>query len=154
MGINIRTELVNPLFYESELDIGYLKRAIKLVTYINRMMANGREDDFMLKQVKGGKSVSLKEKEFASIEIQVDVEELKNNVESKSSDSETEQLDSENEGDIHWQVRTLLKNHAIDIMTRMNPTKKGYYKLVWEEMSLEKLFEYKLEGVFKNREKE
>jgi hypothetical protein len=97
----------------------------------------------------------MKEKEFANIEIQVDEEELKNNLPTKSSNSsETEQYESENDGDINWQVKTLLKNHAIDIMTRMNPTKKGYYKLVWEEMTLEKLFEYKLEGVFKNREKE
>ena len=39
-------------------------------------------------------------------------------------------------------------------MTRLKPEKKGYYKLVWEDMDLEKLFDYKLEKVFKTREDE
>jgi hypothetical protein len=42
----------------------------------------------------------------------------------------------EKEGDINSQVLDLLKGHAIDIMTRMNPSKRGYYKMVWEEMDL------------------
>ena len=39
-------------------------------------------------------------------------------------------------------------------MTRMNPGKRGYYKLVWEKLSLEELFEYKLERVFTTPEHE
>lgn len=48
----------------------------------------------------------------------------------------------------------MLKNHAIDILTRMNPDKKGYYKMVWEDMDLQKLFDYKLSEVFKDQEGE
>ena len=46
----------------------------------------------------------------------------------------------------------MLKNHAIDIMTRMNPSKSNYYKLVWKDYDLEKLLEYRLENVFKDNE--
>jgi hypothetical protein len=31
------------------------------------------------------------------------------------------------------QVLNMLKGHAIDILVRMNPSRKNYYKLVWEE---------------------
>lgn len=38
-------------------------------------------------------------------------------------------------------------------MTRMNPTKKGYYTIVLEQMKLDKLLDYKIEGVFLTGEK-
>ena len=41
-----------------------------------------------------------------------------------------------------------MKKHLIDLMTRMNPTKKGYYTIVLEQMKLDKLLDYKIEGVF------
>lgn len=71
--MNIRCDLINPLFYESEFEIQLVKRATKVVTYINRLIQDGKKDDFILRQIKGGQDVKLKEKEFASIEIQVDV---------------------------------------------------------------------------------
>lgn len=155
IGLSIRDDLIKPLYLESDLELTQIKRAIKICTYVNRMIKDGKVDDFQLKQIKGGEAVKIKEKEFATAEVQVDEEELKNNIPTQSSEeSSEEKYESEHDGDINWQVKTLLKNHAIDIMTRLNPTKRGYYKLVWEEMTLEKLFEYKLENVFKTREKE
>ena len=40
------------------------------------------------------------------------------------------------EPDINNEMLRVLKGHAIDILTRMTPDKRGYYKLVWEKMDL------------------
>ena len=57
-------------------------------------------------------------------------------------------------GSIENHILLLVKNHAIDIMTRMKPGKRGYYKLIWEDMDLEKICAYQLENVFKTRKDE
>jgi hypothetical protein len=44
--------------------------------------------------------------------------------------------------------------HAIDILTRLDSKKKGYYKMIWREMDLKKLLNYKLERVFHDQEHE
>lgn len=49
-------------------------------------------------------------------------------------------------------VLTLLKSHAIDILVRMNPSRKNYYKLVWADYNFENLLEYKLSNVFKDND--
>lgn len=36
----------------------------------------------------------------------------------------------------------------------MNPNKRGYYQLIWENMDLEKICSYQLENVFKTRKDE
>ena len=46
----------------------------------------------------------------------------------------------------------MLKGHAIDILVRMNPEKKNYYKLVWEEYDYGQLLNYKLSNVFTDQE--
>lgn len=58
------------------------------------------------------------------------------------------------EPDINNQILYVLKGHAIDILTRRAPEKRGYYKLVWEKMDFKMLTEYKLDGVYKTREDE
>lgn len=78
----------------------------------------------------------------------MDTEELKMNGQASDQESEEEEV---MEGDTNWFVKEMLKNHAIDLMTRMNPGKRGYYKLVWEKITLDEIFEYKLERVFIDR---
>ena len=45
-------------------------------------------------------------------------------------------------------VLGLLKNHLITVMTRMNPGKATYFKMVWENMNFQNLFKQELESVY------
>ena len=44
----------------------------------------------------------------------------------------------------------MLKNHLIGIIARQRPQKIGYYKMVWEEMTIEKMMSQVMENVFLN----
>ena len=43
-----------------------------------------------------------------------------------------------------------LKSHAIDILAREDPSKKGYYKMVWRNQSLEDLINYQLPNIYED----
>ena len=45
----------------------------------------------------------------------------------KSAESSESENDEALIGNIDNHILLLVKNHAIDIMTRMNPNKRGYY---------------------------
>ena len=45
-------------------------------------------------------------------------------------------------------ARHFSKEHIIDIIMRDNPGKKGYYRMVWEDQSLNELVTYKLANVY------
>ena len=101
-GMTIRPNLV---------DSKSMAKAVKACIYINRLLRDGLEESFKLQ-----KNVKPKdgEKTFAQADVQVDVEELKAN----TSESEEEDFDKT--------IFNLVKEHAIDVYTRMKPTKKGY----------------------------
>ena len=48
----------------------------------------------------------------------------------------------------------MLKDHAISIITRLKPSKRGYFNMVWEAFGFKKLLNYKLEGIFKDEMEE
>ena len=74
----------------------HLKRVIKVCLYVNRMMRDGKEDDFLMKQVKGGEVVSTPAKSYKEVDIQVDAEELQKNVPTEpSASSESEEVVNE-----------------------------------------------------------
>lgn len=51
-----------------------------------------------------------------------------------------------------WQCLQLLKGHAIELLSRTKPSKKGYYKLVWENFTLSDLLNFQMENVFSSKE--
>ena len=78
-------------------------------------------------------------KEYASVMIQFDAEELNNNI-------------FKAEGEVHadlpktseQKLFDILKEYAINLVTRSNPTsgKKGYYRVVWEDFSFDDLMDF------------
>ena len=45
-------------------------------------------------------------------------------------------------------IFSLVKEHAIDVFTRLKPTKKGYQNLMWEAYTADDLLNQKMENVF------
>ena len=114
-----------------------------------------------MKQIVDGKALQAICKEFADKEIQTQPTIFMDsgNVSKKTStkinqmptegDATEELVQDANQFDEEKNlILSLLKEHAIDILTRMNPKKKGYYKLVWEDMDLNKLLNYQMGNVF------
>ena len=46
----------------------------------------------------------------------------------------------------------ILKRHAISILSAMDPTRRSYYELVWEDTGFHHLAEYRMENVYKTKE--
>jgi ferric iron reductase protein FhuF len=44
----------------------------------------------------------------------------------------------------------LVKEHAIEVFTRLDSTKQSYYKLMWENFTIDALFDYSFENVFQD----
>ena len=76
--------------------------------YINRLIRDGLQEDFNLQQI----AAPIK-KEYAEAECQVEEDELEKKEVDESDNTVSEILD-------------LLKDHAIGMVTRLKPTKRGY----------------------------
>lgn len=146
VGFQLRSELIRSVYMQSNYRFSELKRAIKLVIQLNQMVQNGEVEEFQIRSVKIGDE--FENIEPVDVEIQVDKEELERNGLEERTSSEEDLDDST----IEQQVLKMLKLHAISVLTRTNPKRKGYYQLIWEEMDFEKLFEYKLDNVFRDQE--
>lgn len=137
---------------DSEFDLIHLKRVLKVCIFVNKMFKFGKSDDFVMKQIKDGEEViNEAKKEYAAAQVQVDVEELKQNGADPNSAGPAASSIVEPPTS---KVLKLLKNHAIDMVTRMNPQNRNYYKMVWESTTLQELLETKLDAVFKDKERE
>ena len=124
----------------SDCDLKALKRVVKICSFVKRMMRDGKEIDFRLMNGAGEEKES-----FADKESQVIVAELEANVEPAEELSVEEQPISPADA-----LFNLLKKHAIDVLTRAARRPKGYYAVIWEDLTLEQLLEYRLEQVFKD----
>lgn len=60
--------------------------------------------------------------------------------------------DDEEDGTPRTRNNRMLKNHLIGIIARERPQKVGYYKMVWEDMTTEKMMSQVMENVFLNDE--
>ena len=77
----------------------------------------------------------------------MDVEELEANKEpSEESEKEVEEVKE----DFNNTIFGILKEHAVDLFTRLKPTKKTYQHLMWEDFTPEDLLNQKMENVFQN----
>jgi len=68
LGFKFRPELVPMLYMNNRYDKTILQRLIKTCFYMNRLVKSGKFDDFMVKQVTGGKITAVKEREFRDME--------------------------------------------------------------------------------------
>ena len=84
--------------------------------YINRLIRDGLQEDFNLQQLKS--DGSNEKKEYASVECQVEEDELEK-PEIDGSDNSTAE------------ILEIMKDHAISMITRLKPSKRGYFNLVW-----------------------
>lgn len=130
----MRPELAQACYISSDCDLKALKRVVRICSFVNRMMRDGKAMDFRLLQGVGEEKGSLAERA-----IQVDVKELQMNVEPVEKE---EELEEEKPFSPAEAVFDLLKNHAIEVLTRTTPRKnkkmkKGYYALIWEDFTLE-----------------
>ena len=64
MGFQLRPELAPMLYANSGYDLTQLKKVIKTVMYMNRLIRDGKEDDFLVKQIKDGVVVDDGEKKL------------------------------------------------------------------------------------------
>ena len=156
LGFQMRPEMAHSVMLDSEFDVIHLKRLMKLCIHINKMFKFGRNDDFEVKQIKNGLVVQTDTKKtFTVAEVQVDPDDLiqlaNQFVTEKSQASEGEE---ELPADPNLKVLTLLKNHTIDIVTRLKPKGRTYYKMVWENKELPDLLDTKLDRVYKDAAKE
>ena len=117
------------------------------------MIKDGRNCDFAFKQMNDGKVMADSEKKMVSpVEIQVNAKDIDNeindqfNIENIGIDKEAEEKNALNV------FLPMLKKHAIDILTRMNPETKSYDGVEWEQTNFKKLLETRLDKVYKDTE--
>ena len=122
LGFELRKDFVMMSYQNSNFDPNQVKKIIRHCLYVNRMMNDGLVEDYILRKV--GQNTNKVDKEM------------------QTESPDTDALSPED------QCLAILKKHLIDLMTRMNPTKKGYYTIVMAEMKLEKLLDYKVESVY------
>jgi len=125
----VRPELAQACYISSDCDLKALKRVVKVCSFFNRMIRDGKETDFRLLQGAGEEKESLEERA-----IQVDVAELEMNVEPIEEEEIPEEEKPVSPADALF---NLLRKHAIEVLTRANHRKKGYYALIWEDFTLE-----------------
>ena len=104
LGFELRKEFVTMIYQNNDFDPKEIKKVIRHCLYINRMMTDGLQNDFFLK--KAGTGPTKEHKEM--------------------------QTEPPSDGTPADQCLDIMKSHLIDLMTRMNPTKKGYYTIVME----------------------
>mgnify|MGYP006095251605 CR=1 FL=1 len=88
--------------------------------YINRLIRDGLANDFNLQTVKHDGTTD--KKEFAEAECQVDENELE-----KPEDEEPDTTVPD--------LLKLLKDHAVSLVQRMTPSKRGYQNFVWQDFT-------------------
>ena len=65
LGFRLRPELVPMLFVNNRCDKTILQRLIKTCFMMNRLLQSGKIDEFMMKQITGGRIHAVKEREFS-----------------------------------------------------------------------------------------
>ena len=73
LGLQLRPQLAKSVILTNEFELTHIKKILKICLFVNRLMKDGKEDEFHIKQLKAGESLDKKTKEM---EIQVDVTEL------------------------------------------------------------------------------
>lgn len=46
----------------------------------------------------------------------------------------------------------ILKDHAMSVVARLKPSRRGYLNVVWADFGFKQLFDYNMEGVFKDQQ--
>ena len=80
LGFDLRHELAPMMFSNNDYNMEYLNKLIKTTMYMNRLLREGQQDEFFMKQVQGNEVIDgVPVAEYTETEVQVDVESLKNN---------------------------------------------------------------------------
>jgi len=74
-GVQLRNELIIPLYEQHDHDPKKLTKALKVCAFINRLLTDGMKDEFALVQIKDGEHWKNL-KEFRDIDCQVTDSEL------------------------------------------------------------------------------
>lgn len=70
IGFQVRSELVRSVYVDSEFDLSHLRRIINLCIFFNKMIRDGKTDDFAIKQFRDGKVIqSDSEKKQISVAV-------------------------------------------------------------------------------------
>ena len=71
IGFQVRSELIQSMYLNSSFDLTHLRRILKLCIFMNKMLRDGRTDDFAIKQIKNGEVISSdsKDAKMASVEV-------------------------------------------------------------------------------------
>ena len=115
-GVVLRQDLVLPLWHSNSRSMNILLKAVNVCCYINRLIRDGLEEEFNLQQITN--DPTTEEKELVDAECQVEEDELEKRELDESDNTIVEILD-------------LLKDHAVSVVTRLKPSKRGYQNLVW-----------------------
>ena len=148
LGFEIRPELAPMMYANNDFSIEYLKKLIKTTMYMNRLLKEGQKDEFFMKQVVGKEVVKAPPAtEYEDFEIQVDVESLKNNTFVNDGISEEEE---EGPQTPRTKMLNYLKEHCVDIASRVRPLRKAFYRMQYEDLDFDGLLHTKIDNVFMN----
>lgn len=139
MGFEMKPELPQMMHLYNDLNPLVLQRTIKCALFLNRIIKYGQEEDFMLKQMQGVQPLEDFEKEYADCDIQVDVLSLQEHAK-EGQDSESGKHDER--GSPRSAFFDTLKDHVSQMMGRVRPERKGYYKMIFEGMDTERLLAF------------
>lgn len=150
MGVQLSCNLV-PMMHKAQ---GYetlaLKRAIKACAYINRLLAEGHREDFVMKALaEVGAGGTLATKELADAAIQVDALELERNEAGDADGAEAASAESP-----AAQLLACMKQHVAVMLGRMHEDHVAFYGYVLRNMDFDKLAAFKLDSIFLNKEQQ
>lgn len=141
LGFKVRDDLTRVVMMQNQYDPEHLKKLLKICIYMNKLIRDGYSDEYNLdKNKKNFKSVGCQASgsgEDETLHVQNKEYELQ-----KDLPKDFDELNAEK------QVLAILKNHAVDVVTRMNPENKGQCRVKWEKQKMDDLLDLKLEKVF------
>ena len=100
--------------------------------YLNRILKNGQDDDFNIRQIRNGVFMDDGEKKYANNAIQVNEKEVRDNGFEQSKET---------------QMFEELKEHLIKVQSRLSDD-TSFYDMVYDEMSLDQLMKVNLSDVY------
>ena len=146
-GFTIRSDMCKLIMFRDKGQLDAIHKIIKNVNFMNRLVLENNKDYIL-----GQKKETKNQKDF---ECQVDTYEPVI-IEKEVRKEEPAEKKSKPEGSVSLfspelkEFMSRLKEHVIDIIMRDNPKKKAYYRMVWEDQTLEELVHYKIANVYED----
>ena len=132
------------MFINNEFDWDLIRRVIRVVVYFNRLLKEGKDEEFQLFHIKDGNLVKGTQKKFAEIGIQVVEDDIIEEMEMKKDVVEDM---PEADDSAMGRICSILKYHLICLQTRIDISRRKYLFKVWDDLTLEEILKNKLLNV-------